>query len=200
MLNCYQLVPFFDVLSCDKITAHGGAWKTSDHVKNCLIMCLNYQNSSQRSHLSFVNLPELKIISSKTVPWSFCKAWKCELISRPWFPDVVSPYLGPIRTNQMCYKSSNKMYICLIQTTYSDPDVISVNYGVHHFIQNFKVNSHTGRGFHCIDTFQCFDFKYLFCNWVTLWNEFILNNNRVWCDITLYYIIHHVMFWIFFFC
>ena len=30
-----------------------------DHVKNCLIMCSNYRNSTQRSHLSFANLPEL---------------------------------------------------------------------------------------------------------------------------------------------
>ena len=69
-----------------------------DHVKNGLIMCSNYRNSTQRSHLSFVNLSELKINSSKTVPWSFCKAWKCELISLPWFPGAVKPYLGPIST------------------------------------------------------------------------------------------------------
>ena len=73
-----------------------------DHVKNYLIMCSNYRNSSQRSCLSFVNLPDLKIISSKTVPWSFCKAWKCELISLLWFPGVVNVYLGQIRTDQMC--------------------------------------------------------------------------------------------------
>ena len=46
-----------------------------DNVKNCLIVSSHYQYSSQRSHLSFVNLPELKIISSKRVPWSFCELW-----------------------------------------------------------------------------------------------------------------------------
>ena len=70
-----------------------------DHVKNGLIMCSNYQNSTQRSHLSFVNLSELKISSSKTVSWSFCKALKCELISLPWFPGAVNPYLEPISTD-----------------------------------------------------------------------------------------------------
>ena len=51
-----------------------------DHVKNCLIMCSNYW-SSWKSHWSFVNLTEVKIVSQEKTALIFCKTWKCELIS-----------------------------------------------------------------------------------------------------------------------
>ena len=45
--------------------------------------------------------------------------------------------------------------------------------------------SHTGRDFHCIDTFQCFDFKSLFCKWVCfmIWIYIWWKCNMMWHDI-----------------
>ena len=57
-----------------------------DNVENCLIMCSCYWNSSQRSHLSLVNLLQLKITSSKGVPWSFARhaMWDNQAAIIPW--------------------------------------------------------------------------------------------------------------------
>ena len=66
-----------------------------DHVKNCLIMCSNYW-SSWKSHLCFVNLTEVKIVSQEKTALIFCKTWKCELICLPGIPGVVTPISEPM--------------------------------------------------------------------------------------------------------
>ena len=66
-----------------------------DHVKNCLIMCSNYW-CSWKSHLSFVNLTEVKIVFQEKTALIFCKTWKCELICLPWIPGVVTPISEPM--------------------------------------------------------------------------------------------------------
>ena len=147
-----------------------------------------------------MNLAELKIISSKTLPWSFCKAWKCELISLPWFPPLVNPYLRPIRTDLMCNKSSNKMYICSIQTTDHIRQVLTWYLLIVGSIILYRISCYTvileGVSTALI-YFNILISNICFVTESASWYEFIFdnNNNIVWCDMTLYCMIHHVMFW-----